>query len=548
MCHGREAGQTAVHGLRVLESAARQWLLRGSRRVRFARTAVLAVALAVAMGVFPASSAHAGSQLSRTQMLAAQKRAAAITASADRSVPPRRFTYLAAGTVWGICDAKGWVSGYLPGQLWLGYQLNGDSWFRKHAITRQSAIASLNATAGAIDIGQRYYYSLAKAYELTGDRRYRNVALKGAAQQARRFNYAVGAFRSRNTTQTHQVIIDDLMNIQLLFWAARNGGGASWGRLAHRHALTVARDFVRDDGSTYHKVLYSPTTGAIIQTDTEQGYSPQSMWSRGQAWGIYGFANAYAETKDPVFLQTARRVADRYISDLPSDSVPYWDFRDPDIPEAPRDSSAAAIAASGLIGLARVETDTVRADGYVSQARQMLSSLNASYLSTAGPMVLRHGTLNWYAPRTHDVALSFGDYFYFEALLRLRLLPSTSNPLQVKRVSASAGSPGRATDRSPSSAWSAKGKQWIQLDLGRKVPISAVRIAIGKKTPGSAGFKVLVSSDKKRWSTALKMRSTVGVSSIEHYDFSTKRARYVRVLCNGTSRGSRLHMSAIRVY
>jgi unsaturated chondroitin disaccharide hydrolase len=548
MCHGREAEPSARHGIRMIESAARMWSLRGSRRVKFVRTAVLAVALAVAVGAFPASAAQADSQLSRTQVLDAQKRAAAITMSAERSTPARRFTYLATGTVWTTCDANGWVSGYLPGQLWLGYQLNGDSWFRSHAITRQKAIASLNTTPGALDIGQRYYYSLAKAYELTGDRHYRNAALKGASQQARRFNYAVGAFRSRNSTDTHQVIIDDLMNIQLLFWAARNGGGASWGRLAHSHALTVARDFVREDGSTYHKVLYDPVSGSIIATDTEQGYSNKSMWSRGQAWGIYGFANAYAETKDPVFLQTARRVADRYVSDLPSDSVPYWDFRDPNIPDAPRDSSAAAIAASGLIGLARVETDTVRAGSYVAQARQMLSSLNASYLSTAGPMVLRHGTHNWYNPDSCDVALSYGDYFYFEALLRLRLLPSTTSPLRVKRVSASAGSAGRATDRSLSTVWSAKGKQWIQLDLGQSVPVSAIGIAIGKKTPGSAGFKVLVSNDKKGWRTALKMRSTVGVSSIERYDFSTKRARYVRVVCNGTSRSARLHMSAIRVY
>jgi unsaturated chondroitin disaccharide hydrolase len=548
MCHGGEAEPSARHGLRMIESAARMWLLRGSRRVKFVRTAVLAVALAVAVGVFPASAALGDPQLSRAQVLAAQKRAAAITVSADRSTPARRFSYWAKGTAWSTCDANGWVSGYLPGQLWLGYQFNGESWFRRHAITRQSAIASLNTTSGGIDIGQRYYYSLAKAYELTGDRRYRNAALKGASQQALRFNYAVGAVRSRNTTQTHQVIIDDLMNIQLLFWAARNGGGASWGRLAHRHALTVARDFVREDGSTCHKVLYDPVSGSIVETTTEQGYSEDSMWSRGQAWGIYGFANAYTETKDPVLLQAARRVADRYISDLPSDSVPYWDFRDPDIPDAPKDSSAAAVAASGLIGLARVETDTVRADGYVVQARQMLASLNASYLSTAGPMVLRRGTLNWYNPSTRDVALSFGDYFYLEALLRLRLLPSATSPLRVKRVSASAGSAGRATDRSSSTVWSAKGKQWIQLDLGQSVPVSAVGIAIGKKTPWSAGFKVLVSNDKKHWSTALKMRSTVGVSSIERYDFSTKRTRYVRVLCNGTSRGSRLHMSAIRLY
>jgi unsaturated chondroitin disaccharide hydrolase len=518
-------------------------------RVKFARVAVLMAAVVLALGVLPASGAQAVPQLTRGQMLTAQKRAAAITAFAERRTPSRRFTYVATGTVWANCDANGWVSGYLPGQLWLGYQLNGEPWFRQRAIARQSAITSLNTTSGRLDIGQRYYYSVAKAYELTGDRRYRTAALGAATQQALRFNFAVGALRSRNTTQTHQVIIDDLMNIQLLFWGARNGGSASWRAVAYRHALTVARDFVRDDGSTYHKVCYDPATGSIVQTTTEQGYSADSMWARGQAWGIYGFANAYSETKDPVFLQTARRIADRYIADLPTDTVPYWDFRDPSIPDAPKDSSAAAIAASGLIGLARVETDTARADTYLGLARQTLASLGSrSYLSTAGPIVLRHATLNWWSPSTRDVSLSFGDYFYLEALLRLRLVPSVSPALRIRRVTASVGSPVRATDWNASTVWSAKGKQWIQLDVGKSIPVSAVGIAIGKKTPGSAGFKVLVSSDKKHWRTAIKVRSTAGVSSVERYDFSAKRARFVRVVCNGTSRGPRLHMSAIRVY
>lgn len=481
-------------------------------------------------------------------MLAAQKRTAAITALADKRIPARRFTYLAPGAVWTTCNANGWVSGYLPGQLWLGYQLNGESWFRSHAITRQSAIASLNTTSSALDIGQRYYYSVAKAYELTGNRTYRSAALRGATQQALRYNSAVGAVRSRNATETHQVIIDDLMNIQLLFWGARNGGGASWRRIAHRHALTVARDFVREDGSTYHKVCYDPVTGSVVETATEQGLSANSMWARGQAWGIYGFANAYAETKDPVLLQSARRVADRYLADLPADQVPYWDFRDPNIPAAPRDSSAAAIAASGLLGLAKVETSKARAANYVAQARQMLASLSASYASTVGPMVLRQGTHNWHNSNTHNVALSYGDYFYFEALLRLRLVPTASKPLRVKRVTASVGRPGRATDWRASTVWSARGKQWIQLDLGKSVPVSAIGIAVGKKSPHSAGFKVLVSDDKKRWRTACKARSTPGVSSLEQYDFSLKRARFVRVVCNGTSRSATLQVSTIRVY
>jgi unsaturated chondroitin disaccharide hydrolase len=482
-------------------------------------------------------------------MVGAQKRAAAVTAIAERRTAPRRFTYLATSTVWTTCDANGWVSGYLPGQLWLGYQLTGDSWFREHAISRQGAIASLDTTSGRIDIGQRYYYSVAKAYELTGDRRYRTAALRGATAQALRYNPAVGAVRSRNTTQTHQVIIDDLMNIQLLFWGARNGGSSSWRAIAYRHALTVARDIVREDGSTYHLISYDPATGSILQTATAQGYSAESMWSRGQAWGIYGFANAYAETKDPIFLQTARRIADRYIADLPTDTVPYWDFRDPSIPDAPRDSSAAAAAASGLIGLARVETDTARAGAYVACARQTLAALSSrSYTATSGPMLLRQGTLNWWSPTTRNVALSFGDYFYLEALLRLRLLPSATRALRVNRVTASAGTPGRATDWKTSTVWSAAGKQWIQLDLGKGAHVSAVGVQVGRKTPGSAGLKVMLSNDKKHWVTVSKVRTTPGVMSIERYDFTTRVARYVRVGCNGTSRSRRLHVSEIRAY
>jgi hypothetical protein len=210
------------------------------------------------------------------------------------------------------------------------------------------------------------------------------------------------------------------MNLELLFWAAKHGGDPAWYGMALSHALRTARTHVRRDGSTFHVVDFDSETGGVKRKRTRQGYARSSTWSRGQAWAVYGFTIAYQETGDPRLLRVARRTADWYIAHVPPDWVPYWDFDAPGIPNAPRDSSAAAIAASGLLELAALDPDAARAAGYHDAAESTLSWLSSDrYLARGHPeqSILLHGTQD--RPRgEYDTGLVFGDYYFIEALLR----------------------------------------------------------------------------------------------------------------------------------
>ena len=220
------------------------------------------------------------------------------------------------------------------------------------------------------------------------------------------------------------MIIDNLMNVELLFWGAKNGGSADWRDMAHEHALTTMRDHVRADGSTFHVVDYDPDTGEPVRRRTNQGFAHESTWARGQAWAIHGFTTAYRETRDPRLLAVARRVADWWAAHLPADLVPAWDF-DAGLVGAPRDSSAAAVAASGLVELGRVERDQSRGRGYRRLGVATLRSLaSRRYLSrgSRSRSILLHGTAH-HARGIIDTGLIFGDYYFLEGLIRARLNP-----------------------------------------------------------------------------------------------------------------------------
>jgi unsaturated chondroitin disaccharide hydrolase len=232
--------------------------------------------------------------------------------------------------------------------------------------------------------------------------------------------------RGRGARSDFRVIVDSMMNIELLFWASEHGGGRGLAAKALAHARTVARTHVRPDGSTFHEVVFDSRTGAVKRKRTAQGYSDSSTWARGQAWGLYGFTMAYRETGDAGMLTTARRVAYYYVSHLPPDHVPYWDFQAPAIPRAPRDSSAAAIAASGLLELSQLDPKPEAREYWLAAARATLRSLSSkAYLAkgTKSQSILLHGTSN--KPHGHyNRGLIYGDYFFLEALLRYRALPA----------------------------------------------------------------------------------------------------------------------------
>ena len=244
-----------------------------------------------------------------------------------------------------------------------------------------------------------------------------------------------------------------MINLELLFWASKHGGKREWYDMAVSHALKTMVNHARADGSTYQIVNYNPTSGAIVLEATKQGYNTESTWSRGQAWAVYGFTMAYRETGDVRFLETARKTADYFISHLPADQVPFWDFELPDTTGQPKDSSAAAIASSGLIELSQREADAQRSAAYLSAARNILISLSSpAYLAqgTTNHAVLLHGTQNK-PDGKYDRGLIYGDYYFIEALLRY----SATSPATPSATAASAtptGTPASAPTATPYSA------------------------------------------------------------------------------------------------
>jgi unsaturated chondroitin disaccharide hydrolase len=331
---------------------------------------------------------------------------------------------------WTTHPANWWTSGFFPGSLWQMYEATGDPAWRTAAQARQAGLEGEKTDTSTDDIGFILLDSFGQGFRLTGTDSYRQVLLTAAQSLRARYSSIVGAIRSLNnpsgaSATDYRVIVDSMLNSELLFWAAKHGGDPAYADAALQHAITTMNAHVRADGSTYHMVVFDSNTGAVKRKQTIQGYSDSSTWSRGQAWALYGFTMAYRESGNAQMLATARRVADYYIAHLPSDYVPYWDFQAPGIPNEPRDSSAAAIAASGLLELSQLETDATRKQRYLSTAKATLTSLSSSaYLAegTNSHSILLHGTAD--EPLGHtDRGLIYGDYYFLEALLRYRAMP-----------------------------------------------------------------------------------------------------------------------------
>jgi unsaturated chondroitin disaccharide hydrolase len=324
---------------------------------------------------------------------------------------------------WGTHVAGWWTSGFFPGALWQAYDRTKDPVWKQRAEAWQAGVESNKTDDTSHDVGFQIFDSFGKDAVLTGDANAKAVVLTAARTLATRYNTKVGAIRSwdaRTDTTQYRVIMDNMMNLELLFWASQNGGDASWATIAATHAKTTARDFFRADGGSWHVVDYDQVTGAVRSKTTHQGYSNDSTWSRGEAWAVHGFAMSYRFTRDPQFLTTARTAADYFLSHLPADEVPYWDFNLPSTTGQPRDSSAAAIAASGLVELSTLETDGTRKQRYLDGARDILASLSTpAYLAdgTTNQATLLHGTQNK-PSGSYDTGIMFGDYFFVEALQR----------------------------------------------------------------------------------------------------------------------------------
>lgn len=330
---------------------------------------------------------------------------------------------------WQRARIGDWTNGFFPGILWFTYEYRRDPAWRRLADRFTGALTNI-ASRGNFDhdLGFIMYNSFGKGFRLTGDTSYKRILLDAADSLATLFNPRVGTILSwpgmrQRMSWPHNTIIDNMMNLELLFWAARNGGKRRLYDIALKHAETTMQNHFRPDYSAYHVVVYDTVTGKKIKGVTVQGYSDASMWARGQAWAIYGFTMVYRETKDPRFLDFARKVADVYLKRLPEDKIPYWDFDAPSIPHAPKDASAAAIASSGLLELSTFMKGR-QSLHYRSEAVEILSSLSSpSYRSgSQNQAFLLHSTGNAPSGGEIDASIIYADYYYMEALLRLKNL------------------------------------------------------------------------------------------------------------------------------
>jgi unsaturated chondroitin disaccharide hydrolase len=342
---------------------------------------------------------------------------------AANSIPSDRYPGKTSSTgSWETTGPSAWTSGFFPGALWLMFERTGNPVWRARAETWTSRIAGQRTRTDTHDLGFMFISSYGNGYRLIPNEPYRNILVEAAGSLAKRYDPDVRCVRSwgsNNDMTKFEVIVDNLMNLELLLWGARNGGNGEWRTMAINHGLRCGiQDLMRADGSTFHRAIYDPVSGDLKSRGTVQGACDACTWSRGQAWAVYGFTMLYAEIGDTRFLDAARKTADYFIGHLPPDKVPYWDFSKSG--SEPRDSSAASIAASGLLDLSRRETDATRKQNYLTAARDILASLSSpAYLAenTKYSSILMHGTRNKPA-NSYDTGLIFGDYYMLEAMLR----------------------------------------------------------------------------------------------------------------------------------
>lgn len=331
---------------------------------------------------------------------------------------------------WRFVNYKDWTSGFWPGTLWYLYEGSADKKWIEPANRYSRYLTPLSVTPALDhDLGFQVYNSFGNGYRLTGNPEYKEIILKTADTLATLFNPNVGTILSwpRDVPNMewpqHNTIIDNMINLELLFWASKNGGDSSLYDMAVSHADVTMKNHFRPDYTSYHAVVYDRETGKKIKGVTHQGFADNSMWARGQGWAIYGYTMVYRETGDTKYLDHAHKVAKVYLDRLPEDLIPYWDFNAPNIPNEPRDASAAALVASGLLELATFTKDIKLSETYVSKAEKMLKELSENYLSyDKNSAFLLHSTGHKPAGSEIDYSINYADYYYVEALLRLKKL------------------------------------------------------------------------------------------------------------------------------
>ncbi|WP_282132834.1 glycoside hydrolase family 88 protein [Cellulophaga baltica] len=331
-------------------------------------------------------------------------------------------------TTWESVGVNDWCSGFWPGVLWYAYEASNDASLKKEAAAFTAPIKTIAYnSARNHDIGFMVYCSFGNGYRITGNPEYKEVLLSAADTLATLYNDKVGSILSwpeKREEYAHNTIIDNMMNLELLFWAAKNGGDQRLYDIATSHAEVTMNNLVREDNSLYHLGSFNEETGEFLKGYTHQGYADESMWARGQTWGIYGFAMAYRETGRKDFLETSIKLADHFLERLPEDGIPFWDFDDPKIPNAPKDASAAAIAACGMFEIANLVEDVTLKNKFNTAANKFVEILSsdAYYSGDKNQALLLHSTGHLPNNSEIDMPIIYADYYYMEALMRLKKL------------------------------------------------------------------------------------------------------------------------------
>ncbi len=320
-------------------------------------------------------------------------------------------------------QSSDWTSGFFPGNLWHLSQLTGNDAYKQKAATWTSFMESQKYNDGTHDMGFKIFCSFGEGLKILNDSSYADVIVESAQTLTTRFNKKVGSLRSWDFNAAEwefPVIVDNMMNLELLFEATKITGDSTYYDIAVKHANTTLKNHIREDNSFWHVVVYDTVNGTVKNKVTHQGINDDSSWSRGQAWGIYGYIMSYRYTKDTTYLNQAKATADFYLTqnNFRDDGIPYWDFHDPKIPDAERDVSAATIIASAFYEMAAYD----EAPKYVIYADKVMETLHSEEYILPGdvdaPFILDHSTGNWPNKDELDGPIVYADYYFLEALLR----------------------------------------------------------------------------------------------------------------------------------
>lgn len=330
-----------------------------------------------------------------------------------------------------LVPSKDWTSGFFPGELWFLYEYTQNNFWKKKAQQHTDILEKEKMNGSTHDMGFKVYCSFGNGYRLTQDEHYKEVLLQSARTLATRFKPAAGIIRSWDHSTAKwacPVIIDNMMNLELLFWATKESKDSTFYRIAVDHARTTMKHHFRPDFSSYHVIDYDTITGQVLKKNTHQGFADESAWSRGQAWALYGYTMCYRETRLPEFLEQAQNI-EKYLfthPNMPEDLIPYWDFDALGIPDEPRDVSAATVIASALYELSLYDPE--KGERYRSNADKIIENLTKHYRATLkkdNGFLLLHSTGTKPTNTEVDVPIVYADYYFIEALMRKNKLEKT---------------------------------------------------------------------------------------------------------------------------